>query len=170
VDQVDEEVDRAASSISQQVPVALIDLRTLNGLRRLGAGSPVAESRTLFEAPPTTAAQREPRLLRQAREKLQGAEVLIQQACPAPAMELLLGALLAAAAVRAGQETPPAPQQAGVWLYGEALPKGALTPEQAGLVMRAVALAQGGDTVPESMLRELTADISAFVQGTESIA
>ncbi|MGA7982618.1 MAG: DEAD/DEAH box helicase [Chromatiaceae bacterium] len=170
VDQVDEEVDRAASSISQQVPVALIDLRTLNGLQRLGAGSPVAESRTLFEAPPTTAAQREPQLLRQAREKLQGAEVLIQQACPAPAMELLLSALLAAAAVRAGQEIPPAPQQAGVWLYGEALPKGALTPEQAGLVMRAMALAQGGDTVPESMLRELTADTSAFVQGTESIA
>lgn len=126
----------------------------------------MTESRTLFEAAPRTAPQREPPLLRQAREKLQGAEVLIQQACPAPAMDLLLGALLAAAAERAGQKVPPVPQQAGVWLYGEALPKGALSQDQAGLVMRAMALAQGADAVPEPMLRGLAADVSAFVQET----
>ncbi len=166
LDRVDEEADRMASEISGRIPVALIDPRTLGGLRRLGAASPVAESRTLFEAAPRTVPQREPPLLRQAREKLQGAEVLIRQACPAPAMDLLLGALLAAAAERAGQKVPPVPQQAGVWLYGEALPKGALSQDQAGLIMRAMALAQGANAVPEPMLRGLAADASAFVQET----
>lgn len=169
MERVDEEADRIAATISGEVPVALIDLRTLNGLRRLGAASPVSEARTLFEAEQETGEQREPALLRQAREKLKGAEVLIQQACPAPAMDLLLGALLAAAAVRVGQAIPPAPQEVGVWLYGDVLPKGALTQDQAGLVMRTLALAQSADTVPEPMLRELAADVGVFVQCLESL-
>ena len=163
LDRVDEESDRTASAISDRFPVALIDPRTLGGLKRLGAASPVADSRTLFEAARDEEALHEPPLLRQARDKLQGAEVLIQQACPAPAMDLLLGALLAAAAVRADREIAPTPQQAGVWLFGEALPKGVLTQDQAGLVMRAIALAQGADVVPELMLRGLADDVGAFV-------
>ncbi len=166
MDRVDEEADRTAAAISGQVPVALIDPRTLGGLQRLGAASPVCEARTLYETARAQSEPRESRLLRQAREKLQGAEVLIQQACPEPAMDLLLGALLAAAAVRAGQHTAPAPLQAGVWLFSEALPKGALTQDQAGLVMRAMALAQGADAVPEPLLRDLAADASIFVQDT----
>jgi superfamily II DNA or RNA helicase len=167
VDRVDEEADRTAASISQRVPVALIDLRTLSGLRRLGAASPLAESRTLYEAAATTPARHEPWLLRQAHEKLQGAELLIQQGCPGPALDLLLGALLAGAAVRADQEIPPAPQQAGVWIYAEAVPKGALTPEEAALAMRAIALAQSGSAVPDPMLRQLAEEVSTFLQQTD---
>jgi superfamily II DNA or RNA helicase len=170
MDQVDEAADRTAAGLSDQVPVALIDPRTLGGLRRLGTASPVAEARTLFEAAAGAQPPHEPRLLRQAREKLEGAEVLIRQACPAPAMDLLLAALLAAAAQRAGQEIPPAPAQAGVWLYGEALPKGALDQEQAGLVMRAMALAQGGAAVPEPLIQGLAADVGAFVREAAATA
>lgn len=166
MDRVDEEADRAAAAISGEVPVALIDPRTLSGLQRLGTASPVAGSRTLFETARESEEQREPALLRQAHEKINGAEVLIQQACPAPAVDLLLGALLAAAAVRAGQEIPPAPQEAGVWLYGDVLPKGTLTQDQAGLVMRTMALAQGVEGLPEPMLRELASDVGLFVQET----
>jgi superfamily II DNA or RNA helicase len=168
VDRVDEQADRTAASISERVPVALIDLRTLSGLQRLGASSPLAESRTLYEVASTAPAKREPWLLRQAREKLQGAELLIRQGCPAPALDLLLGALLAGAAIRAGQEIPPAPQQAGIWIYAEAIPKGALTPAQAELAMRAMALAQGGNAVPDPMLRQLAEDISIFLQQTDA--
>ena len=165
LDRVDEAADRTAAAIPGRIPVALIDPRTLGGLRRLGAASPVAAAQTLFEAQAEGAAPAEPRLLTQARDKLRGAEVLIQQACPGPALDLLLGALLAAAAVRAGQATPPAPQQAGVWLYSEALPKGVLTQEQAGLVMRGLALAQGAEAVPEALVRALAADVALFVEG-----
>jgi superfamily II DNA or RNA helicase len=164
LDRVDAEADRVAAALSGQVPVALIDPRTLGGLQRLGSASPVAEVRTLFEPAAAQPERRVPPLLRQAREKLRGAEVLIQQACPAPAMDLLLGALLAASALRAGQESPPAAQQAGVWLFAEALPRGILDQAQAGLLMRAIALAQAADGVPHAMLRELAAAAAAFVE------
>ncbi len=165
LDRVDDSDDRLAASIPGPVPVALIDRRTLGSLQRLGHASPVADARTLVETTSPTAEPQEPRLLRLAREKLRGAELLIQQACPAPALDLLLAALLAAAAVRAGRETPPSPQDAGIWLFGEALPKGLLTQEQAALAMRALALAQGADTVPEALVRSLAADVAGFVDG-----
>jgi superfamily II DNA or RNA helicase len=165
LDRVDEAADQVAAAIPGRIPVALIDPRTLGGLRRLGTSSPVAAAQTLFEAQAADAVPAEPRLLTQARGKLRGAEVLIQQSCPGPALDLLLGALLAAAAVRAGETTAPAPQQAGVWLYGEALPKGRLTPDQAGLIMRGLALAQGADAVPEPLVRALAADVVLFVEG-----
>jgi superfamily II DNA or RNA helicase len=167
LDRVDEADDRAAAAIPGPIPVALIDPRTLGALRRLGAASPLAEAQPLFEPPPgaqaQTGAQPEPRLLVQAREKLRGAEILIQQSCPGPALDLLLAALLCAAALRAGQDAAPTPQHAGVWLYAEALPLGLLTQDQAGLLMRALALAQAGESVPEPLVRTLAADTAEFV-------
>jgi superfamily II DNA or RNA helicase len=167
LDRVDAEADRLAAEISGQIPVALIDPRTLSGLRRLGDASPIARARPLVEPSEDRSRPQQPRLLSRAREKLQGAEILIQQACPAPAMDLLLGALLACAAVRAEQESPPTPQQAGIWLYSEALPKGILTQEEAGLLMRALALSQGAEAIPDALLRDLAADIARFVAGTD---
>jgi len=166
MDRVNEEADRIAAAIPGRVPVALIDPRILSGLHRLGPGSPVGEIRTLYEPANQAQTRREPRLLTQAKEKLQGAEILVQQSCPSPAIELLLGALLAAAAARAGQDTVPAPTRAGVWLYGEILPKNVLTQEQAALIMRALALAQAAEEVPEPMVRELAADAALFVGET----
>jgi len=169
LDQVDELADRAATAIPGPIPVVLIDRRTLGALNRLGAASPLAGARTLFDAAPDgPAVPTEPRLLRQAREKLRGAEVLIGQSCPGAAMDLLVAALLAAAALRAGQEAAPAPAQAGVWVFAEALPRGALTQEEAGLLMRALALGQGADSVPDGLLRSLAAETAAFVEGSGS--
>jgi hypothetical protein len=163
LDRVDAEADRLAATISDRIPVALIDPRTLSGLRRLGDASPIARARPLVEPTGEQLGPQEPRLLSRAREKLRGAEVLIQQACLAPAMDLLLGALLACAAVRAEQEIPPTPQNAGIWLYSEALPNGILTQEEAGLLMRALALSQGAETIPDALLRDLAADVARFV-------
>jgi hypothetical protein len=73
---------------------------------------------------------------------------------------------LAAAAQRAGQEIPPPPAQAGVWVFAEALPRGALTQEEAGLLMRALALGQGADGVPDGLLRSLAEETAAFVDGS----
>ena len=142
--------------------MAVIDQRTLSGLERLGAGSPVAESRTYFDAAKKDDEQAVSRLLSLAAEKVKAANVLIEQQCFAAAMELFVSALLSAAADRAGIETPVTVQNAGVWLYGEALPKGFLNQDEATLIMRAVSLAQSS-AVPESLLTELRMDVEGFV-------
>lgn len=164
LDQVDEAADLAARDLSDPVPVALIDRRTLVSLQRLGAASPVAEADTLYDATLALAPTLPiPRLLRQARERLQAAEILIAQSCPGPAAELILGALLCTAAQAAGQDQAPSPRQAGIWLYGEALPQGLLTQEQAALLMRAISLEQAGDQLPAHLLRPLAEDASRFL-------
>jgi superfamily II DNA or RNA helicase len=165
MDRVDEGADRTARQLSGEIPVALIDPRTLKGLERLGAASPVAETRTYFDAAEAGGEQAGSRMAALARERLKAAEVLIGQQCLSGATELLNSASLAAAAARAELEQPPSPQEAGVWLYGEALPKGWLSQDQAGLVMRAVALAQA-PAVPETLLQELLGEVRGFVDAT----
>jgi hypothetical protein len=163
LDRVNEHDDAAIEGLSNTVPVALIDRRTLASLGRLGAASPIADAEPVYEpgtAPPTST---EHPLCRKARENLEAARLLTQQACPAPALDLLLAALLAAGARRAGRGEPPTPQQAGIWLYGEALPAGLLEPQDAALLMRAIALAQGADAVPEPLLSGLVDDAADFI-------
>lgn len=164
LDRVGAEDDAAIEGLLDQVPVALIHRRTLARLGRLGSASPVAEAEPVFqtETAPTEPPAEHP-LMRRAREALEAATLLAQQSCPGPAAELLLSALLAAAASRAGRESAPAPQQLGVWLYAEALPGGALTQDDAAVLMRAVALAQGGDALPQALLETLIEDAAAFV-------
>ncbi|MFZ5764495.1 MAG: DEAD/DEAH box helicase [Thermodesulfobacteriota bacterium] len=163
LDRVDGEADQLALRLSEKVPVALIDHLTLKGLQRLGAASPVAgDSHIYFEAPPEERAPQPSRLAVLATEKLQAARVLLDQQLTGSALELLLSSLLAAAADRAGAEKPVSVQEAGVWIFGEAVPRGLLNPQEAGLIMRAISLAQGA-TVPESLVRELADDAQGFV-------
>ena len=169
LDQVDDTDDDRAAAISAQVPIALVDRRTLRGLERLGTASPTAGADELYRAPVAAAptAPAEPPLLRRARQKLEAAEVLLRQACPAPAAELLHDALLNAVALACGREQPPAPEKAVVWLYAEALPAGWLQADDATLVMRAHALAQSlaqsSDDVPPGLLAALAEDVAGFV-------
>ncbi len=163
LDRVDAQDDAAIDGLSDAVPVALIDRRTLASLSRLGAASPIADAEPVYEPSAPPPASTEHPLCRKSRENLQAARLLIQQACPGPALDLLLAALLAAAALRAGRNEPPTPQQAGIWLYGEALPGGLLDQSDAALLMRALALAQGADAVPEPLLSALAEDGADFI-------
>jgi len=167
LDQVGDADDARAAALSEEVPIALIDRRTLRGLERLGAASPAADAEELYQARSATLPETpsEPPLLRRARQKLEAAEVLLRQDCPAPAAELLAGALLAAAAQRAGAEQPPEPSSTAVWLYSEALPAGRLQPDDATLIMRAQSLAQAGDGIPPDLLAALAEDTARFVNG-----
>jgi superfamily II DNA or RNA helicase len=169
LDHVDDADDARAAALSEQVPIALIDRRTLRGLERLGTASPVAEAAPLYQATADAepAAPAEPPLLRRARQKLDAAELLLRQDCVAPAAELLLGALLNAAALRAGQDQAPEPARAAVWLYADALPAGQLRADDATLILRAHSLAQASDDVPTALLAALAADVAAFVSGSE---
>jgi superfamily II DNA or RNA helicase len=170
LDQIDDADDARAAAISEQVPIALIDRRTLRGLQRLGTASPAAGAEELYRAPddnrPTIPP--EPPLLRRARQQLEAAEVLLRQACPAASAELLLGALLNAAALRSGQEQPPEPGKAAVWLYAEALPAGRLQADDAMLIMRAQSLAQASDDIPPELLAALAGDVAAFISGSSA--
>jgi superfamily II DNA or RNA helicase len=169
MDHTDEAADRLAQGISDRVPIALIDRRTLAGLRRLGAASPVAEGETLFESAGAPSVPDRHPLAGQAQSKLEGARLLLAQTqagapLGGPATDLLLGALLCAAALLAGRDQPPEPREAGIWLYAEALPRGSIDPSDAALMMRAIALAQGGDSVPPALIQDLAADATTFIR------
>ena len=79
-----------------------------------------------------------------------------------PAVELLFSAMLASVADLAGLPNAPAPQQAGVWLYAEILPKGLLSDAQAEALMRAQAFTQAPE-LPESLVQTLLQDARALV-------
>jgi len=163
LDRVDAQADQVAERLSAQVPVALLDQLSLNGLQRLGAGSPLAQARTHFAATDRTP-EGSSRLTRLAAEKIQAAQLLLAQKLVGSALDLAVAALLAAAAGRAGRETPISLQDAGVWVYSEALPKGLLDQQAAGLIMRGVALVQG-QAVPEPLVIELADEVARFVSG-----
>ncbi len=163
LDHVEAADDDAVAELSETVRAALIDRRTLASLERLGAASPIADAEPILESPAPSTAPTEHPLARKARENLEAARLLIQQRCPGPALELLLGALLNAAALRAGRDEAPTAQQAGIWLYGEALPSGRLGDQDAALLMRAIAFAQGAEAMPVSLLESLAEDAAVFV-------
>ncbi len=162
LDRVDAEADRMAGDLSRTVPVALLDRIAMNGLARLGAASPLTETRTYYDAAEAAQNAGKSRLANLAAEKMKAARILIDQVLPESALEMLLGSLLAAAADRADLDTPVDVKEAGVWIYSEALPNGILDQDEAGLVMRAIGLAQCA-AVPTNMLAELAGDIGLFV-------
>jgi hypothetical protein len=166
LDQLDDIAEATARDLSEGVPVALIDPRTLASVQRLGTASPIGETRVLFEGAARTARHPGERLQHQARERRDAAGLLRQQHCPGPALELLLSALLAAAAVRAGQDRAVPASDAALWLYGEALPKGWLDGGQAALIMQAAGLVQTTAAVPDPLLTGLFHEADRFIDTT----
>ena len=163
LDRVDDADDAFAAELPAEIPVALIDPRTLRSLERLGAASPLAEAETLLAPDQSSAEAGEPALLRQAQRRLEAARALLTAGQSGVAAELLRDALLAAAAHRAGRAEPLDHQQAGIWLYGEALPSGALDQSDAATLMGAIALAQGGDAIPPALVVTLAASTEEYI-------
>lgn len=161
LERVEDGDEERVELLSSAVPIALVDPRTLKSLNRLGAAAPTAGADTIFQAEPTCSAM--PILLGQAHEKLRAAELLLNQNCPDTVVELLCRALLLATAHCVGVTTAPEPQQAGIWIFGELVPKGLIDTDQVAILSRALALLQGGDALPAVMLRALRDDIERFV-------
>ena len=159
LDHIDEAADRLAGSLSERVPIALIDRRTLAGLQRLGAASPVEQGETLFEAAAEPASRAVHPLARQAQAKLRGQGTARPDAGrrrlggPAPGPAARRPALRR----RPPDRSRPSPQPPrGRHLALRRGPAtGAIDPTDAALVMRAIALAQGADAVPPALLQEL---------------
>jgi hypothetical protein len=133
-----------------------VDPLTLTGLQRLGDAFPFAGGRVHYAA--AQPRSRGPSLLRrQAEERLGAARLLLEQGSRGPAVELLLSAMLAATADLAGETSAPMAQEAAVWLYGQALPKGLLEEGQAAILIRTLALAQAPE-LPQSILEAMLTD------------
>jgi superfamily II DNA or RNA helicase len=162
VDRVDEAASQIAEQLSESIPVAVVDPLTLNGLSRLGEVFSFADAAVHYDAEVASAQATGSRLQAQAKEKIRAAELLAEQACPGPAVELLISAMLAATADRAGQPRAPSPQEAGLWLHREILPKGLLGDAEASALMRALALAQASE-VPESLVQAMLDDARRLV-------
>ena len=142
------------------LPVAVIDARAWRSLQQLGSASPVAAAQILFTAEQPEVKTENP-LLKLAEEKLRSAEVLMQQQCSAGVIDLLASALLCKVAGLEGLTQAPAADRAAVWLYGDIVAKQILTQEQAGVVMRIIALSLQPE-VPDAMTEQALTDVRMF--------
>jgi len=157
VNQPNDADEESAQDLSEpDVPVVVIDSRTLAGLQRLGAASPVAESRLLFE-PDVKEQQTQNPLFKLAEAKLRSAEILLEQQSTAGVMDLLASSLLANASAIAGLSHVPAADTAVLWLYSEVLPQQLLTQEQVAAIVRALSLSQN-QAVPVNLIEQSLAD------------
>ncbi|WP_404359920.1 SNF2-related protein [Methylotuvimicrobium sp. KM1] len=158
LNRVDDTDEEAARDLSEpDVPVAVIDRRTLTGLQRLGAASPVAQTEVLFEPSESEAEPVNP-LHQSAEDKLKSAELLWSQHANAGVMDLLTAALLAKAAAVSGKTQSPPAEQATVWLYGELLPQQLVTQEQAAAFARVFSLGHA-PSVPDALIEQCLTDV-----------
>ncbi len=157
VNQQNDADEESAQHLSEpDVPVVVIDSRTLAGLQRLGAAAPVAEARLLFEPEVQSRKTINP-LLKSAEAKLRSAEILLEQQSTAGVMDLLASSMLALAAANAGLTQTPAADTAVIWLYSEVLPQQLLTQEQVAAIVRVLSLSQN-QAVPVNLIEQSLAD------------
>ncbi len=157
VNQLNDADEESAHYLSEpDLPVVVIDSRTLAGLQRLGAASPVAESLLLFE-PEAKEKQTINPLLKSAEAKLRSAEILLEQQSTAGVMDLLASSMLAMAGAIAGLTQIPATDTAAVWLYSEVLPQQLLTQEQVASIVRALSLSQN-QGLPVNLIEQSLSD------------
>jgi len=165
VNQQSDADDELAQNLSEpDVPVVVIDSRTLAGLQRLGVASPVAESRLLFE-PEVNDQETVNPLFKIAEAKLRSAEILLEQQSTAGVMDLLASSMLAMAAASAGLTQVPAADTAAVWLYSEVMPQQLLTQEQVAAIVRALSLSRN-QAVPVKLIEQSLADARLLCSAT----
>lgn len=142
-----------ADALGEGMPVAAVDAATAAALARM-SGTALAGGTVLREAPPAS------KPIDLAARKVDAADALLEVGQVEEALPLVASALLLAAA-RVADAPPVTADQAPVWLYGTAVPKGWLTLDDAALVLRACAMsAMSG--VPPELARALVTDARAF--------
>jgi hypothetical protein len=162
VNQADQNDDAMAQELSEtELPVVVIEAKTLSNLQRLGAVSPIAETKTIYEAEENLQDTVNP-LLKVALDKLRSAEVLLEQECYAGVMEILATTLLTVATVASGQKQIPTLEKATVWLYSNVLPQQLMTAEQISTIVRVISLSQNIE-VPNKLIEQSLLDTQAIV-------
>ncbi len=162
VDAVDDGSYALAERLSAEVPVAIVDRATQAALCRLGVGAGDSSQEVWQRSGEQSEAEHPLVLLSQ--RKLEAAETLVQGQCGAEAAGLLAQAILASLALAGGRDEPPPPAEAAVWLYGEAVPQGRVTGEDAAVALRADALSRAGE-VPVEVVQDVLAEARRIVLG-----
>ena len=161
VNQVVQNDDVMAQELSEtELPVAVIDTRTLSSLQRLGTLSPVADAKILVEEENQQGSINP--LVKIALDKLRSAEILVNQQCYAGVMDILATTMLTVATYASDQKQIPTLEKATVWLYSDVLPKQLMTVEQVGAIVRVISLSQNVD-VPEVLIEQALSDTQALV-------
>ena len=88
MDQLTEQAETFVDQLTSPVPIALIDLKTLRMLERLGDSSPISGAQPLTQAPETP-------WLTRARQQLANAHILMEQELDTGVIELLCSAATA---------------------------------------------------------------------------
>jgi len=169
LDHVDAEANLEAQKLSSdEVPIAIIDTQTLGGLQRLGENSPIQTIQKYYDAKDNAQDNQqttkvESPLIAIAKEKLEAAEILLEQEMYSVATNLLITAQLAFVAGKAGLDQAPIPAEAGIWIYTEALNNGWLNQEQANQIMKNLALVQAPN-IPPALIEELLIDVQEYLR------
>ncbi|MEZ4267616.1 MAG: DEAD/DEAH box helicase [Myxococcota bacterium] len=157
------------SHLSDQCPadleIAVIPPAVFLALQRFGMGAP-ADSVTVHERQPEIAPSPDPHAAFIAR-KLQAATALMASEMHAEAVGLIAQATVAIAARLAGADTLPEAATLPVWLYTDAVPAGAVSPEDAALVLRAHALS-AAPAVPAALAETLLRETHTFAQRADA--
>ena len=165
VDTVVEDSSSIAARLSEIVPVVVLDQLTYSTLRGMGVGGEAQDHHEVWRRPEKGS---EPRPVHPmealARRKLDAAEALVRHECGAEAVGLMAQAMLASLVSRTERDTVPSSSEAAVWLYGEAIPKGCVTTEDAAAALRADALSRS-ESVPAELLKDVLIESRRIVLG-----
>jgi len=151
---------REAEGHVMNAPVAIVDRRTWAALSRVGSLVDGARDAWVRADPGPT---RESPLRALSRRKLAAAEALAET-LPAEALEAVTTAMVAALGVRVGAVALPETTALAVWLYGELVPSGVASAEEAGAVLRAQGLSSAPE-VPPGLVKQVLDDARELVNG-----
>ncbi len=157
--QGDDEFAQALSTTN--LPVVVLEAKTMFNLERLGTSSPVTDAQLIYQPEQAQLAARNP-LIKLAHDKLRSAEILVEQQCYAGVMEILAATTLTIAAIASDQLQVPSLEKATVWLYSDVLPQQLMTAEQISNIVRVIALSQNID-VPEALIDESLKDTQVLL-------
>ena len=154
--------DNLAQQLSKtELPVVVIEAKTLANLQRLGVVSPVANAQVIYQHEENQQENLNP-LIKIAQDKLRSAEILVEQHCYAGVMEILAATSLTIATISSGQQQVPSLEKATVWLYSDILPQQLMSSEQIATIIRIIALSQNFD-VPEILIEQSLRDAQVLM-------
>ncbi|MFC1706772.1 helicase-related protein, partial [Planctomycetota bacterium] len=162
VDTVDSYCEAAVEAVeaTADIPIAVVDSRTAFALERLGA--PQMSGTQALGPAPTARKPSVNQLVPTAHRKLAAGTLLLDQGCVREGLELLAAAILNAAAVHTETEKAPPITEAPVWIYGDLIPNGRLSSEDAGTLARVVALA-AAPSLPTELAARTREEVTSLV-------
>ena len=155
IDQLTEQAETFVDQLTSPVPIALIDLKTLRMLERLGDGSPISGAQPLTQAPETP-------WLTRARQQLAAAHILMEQELDTGVIELLCSAATALITYKAELSQLISTEEASVWIYNQGLQQQPLMPEEVMVLAKIFSL-RLSINIPTPLLQQSLDDLEQLL-------